>query len=175
MKNIYVELKTSMGEIVVELNHEAAPVTVDNFVEYVKSGHYDGTIFHRVIAGFMIQGGGMDRDMKERGTREPIKNEARNGLLNAKYTLAMARTGDPHSATSQFFINVKNNEFLNFTAENSRGWGYAVFGKVVAGQDVVDKIEDVETSSQSYHDDVPNEPVIIEKAEVLENYDPSAK
>lgn len=175
MKNVYVGLKTSMGEIVVELNREAAPATADNFVEYVKSGHYDGTIFHRVIAGFMIQGGGMDKDMKERDTNPPIKNEAQNGLKNEKYTIAMARTGDPHSATAQFFINVKNNEFLNFSGENTRGWGYAVFGKVVAGQDVVDKIEDVETSSQSYHDDVPNDQVIIEKAEILEDYVPAAK
>ena len=174
MKNIYVKLKTSMGEIVAELDRGAAPATVDNFVEYVKSGHYDGTIFHRVIAGFMIQGGGMDKAMNERDTRPPIQNEAKNGLKNDKYTLAMARTGDPHSATSQFFINVKDNEFLNFTAENARGWGYAVFGRVVSGQDVVDKIEDVDTASHAYHDDVPKEPIVIEKAEVLENYAPAA-
>lgn len=162
-----VLLKTNMGEIVLELDHDAAPATVDNFIEYVKEGHYNNTIFHRVIAGFMIQGGGMDADMKEKDTKDPIKNEAQNGLKNDKYTVAMARTNDPHSATSQFFINTKDNEFLNFTAENSRGWGYAVFGKVVKGQDVVDKIESVETTSRSYHDDVPVESVTIESAEVL--------
>ncbi len=172
---MYVQLTTTMGRIVVELDAEKAPKTVANFVQYVKEGHYDGTIFHRVIAGFMIQGGGMDADMNEKATREPIENEAKNGLKNDKYTIAMARTQDPHSATSQFFINTpaKDNDFLNFTAENMRGWGYAVFGRVVEGQDVVDTIEDVETSSKSYHDDVPNEPVIIEKAEVLENYSPA--
>lgn len=173
MKNIYVSLKTSKGEIVLELYPEAAPKTVENFVEYVKSGHYDGTIFHRVIAGFMVQGGGMDVEMHERDTRAPIKNEANNGLKNETCTIAMARTSDPHSATSQFFINAKDNEFLDFTGENTRGWGYAVFGKAVAGLDVVHQIEEVETSSQFYHDDVPNEPVIIEKAEVLENYTPA--
>ena len=167
---MYVQLTTNMGNIVMELNREQAPRTVDNFIRYVKDGHYHGTVFHRVISGFMIQGGGMDADMNEKATREPIENEAKNGLKNEKYTIAMARTNDPHSATSQFFINTKDNEFLNFTAANERGWGYAVFGRVVEGQKVVDEIEEVETSSQSYHDDVPNEPVIIEKAEVLENY-----
>lgn len=162
-----VLLKTSMGDIVLELNHEAAPATVDNFISYVKSGHYNGTIFHRVISGFMIQTGGMDAAMKEKATKAPIKNEANNKLKNDKYTVAMARTSDPHSATSQFFINTKNNDFLNFTAENGRGWGYAVFGKVVKGQDVVDKIEAVKTTSKSYHDDVPVDSVIIESAEVL--------
>ncbi|UQZ90886.1 peptidylprolyl isomerase [Deltaproteobacteria bacterium Smac51] len=170
---MYVQLTTNMGNIIMELDHDKAPKTVDNFVQYVKDGHYDGTIFHRVIAGFMIQGGGMDADMNEKDTRDPIENEAQNGLTNDKYTIAMARTNDPHSATSQFFINTKDNEFLNFTAENMRGWGYAVFGKVIEGRDVVDKIEDVETASKSFHDDVPNEPVIIEKAEVLENYAPA--
>ncbi len=170
---MYVQLTTTMGKIVVELDGDKAPKTAANFAQYVKDGHYDGTIFHRVIAGFMIQGGGMDVDMREKDTREPIENEAKNGLENDKYTIAMARTQDPHSATSQFFINTKDNEFLNFTAENTRGWGYAVFGRVVEGREVVDKIEDVETSSKSYHDDVPNEPVIIEKAEILENYSPA--
>jgi peptidyl-prolyl cis-trans isomerase B (cyclophilin B) len=172
---MYVQLTTSMGNIILELDAEKAPKTVENFVQYVKDGHYDGTIFHRVIAGFMIQGGGMDATMNEKDTRPPIENEAKNGLKNDRYTIAMARTGEPHSATSQFFINTpeKDNDFLNFTAENARGWGYAVFGKVLEGQAVVDKIEDVETSSQSYHDDVPNTPVIIEKAEVLEQYTPA--
>ncbi|MDR2947375.1 MAG: peptidylprolyl isomerase [Candidatus Adiutrix sp.] len=174
MTKVYVRLKTTLGEMVLELNREAAPVTADNFVGYVKNGHYEGTIFHRVIAGFMIQGGGMDAEMHERDASAPIQNEADNGLKNDKFTIAMARTGDPHSATAQFFINVKDNDFLNFTEKNARGWGYAVFGKVVAGQDVVHKIEDVETSSQSYHDDVPNVPVVIEKATILENYTPEA-
>ncbi len=169
-KKMYVQLQTSMGNIVVELDGEKAPKTVENFVNYVKDGHYDGTIFHRVIAGFMIQGGGMDPDMNEKDTKDPIENEADNGLKNDKYAIAMARTGEPHSATSQFFINTKDNEFLNHTAKDARGWGYAVFGRVVEGMDVVDKIEEVETSSKSYHDDVPNETIVIEKAELLENY-----
>ena len=170
----YVRLTTSMGEIVIELNAEAAPDTVANFLQYVKDGHYDGTIFHRVIAGFMIQGGGMDAEMKERDTREPVKNEAKNGLTNDKYTVAMARTNDPHSATAQFFINTKDNAFLNFSSEDLRGWGYAVFGKVVEGQKVVDAIEDVETTSRFFHDDVPVAPITIEKAEILNDYQPKA-
>ncbi len=169
----YVRLTTTLGEIVLELNPEAAPLTVANFLQYARDGHYDGTIFHRVIAGFMIQGGGMDSEMQEKATRGPIQNEANNGLDNAKYTVAMARTGYPHSATAQFFINTKDNEFLNFTAENPRGWGYAVFGRVVEGQPVVDAIEEVETTSRSYHDDVPATPVLIEKAEVLTDYQPA--
>lgn len=168
----YVRLTTTMGEIVLELNREAAPKTVENFIQYVKDGHYDGTIFHRIIAGFMIQGGGMDESLSERSTRPPIENEARNGLLNDKYTVAMARTSDPHSATAQFFVNTKDNAFLNFTGENVRGWGYAVFGRAIEGLDVVDRIESVETTSRSYHDDVPVTPVVVEKAEVLENYTP---
>lgn len=167
---MHVKLTTSMGDIVLELNRGKAPQTVDNFLEYVRGGHYDGTIFHRVIAGFMIQGGGLDKDMNERPTRGPIKNEANNGLKNDKYTVAMARTQEPHSATAQFFINTENNDFLNFTAETAQGWGYAVFGRVVEGTEVVDKIENVETASRSFHDDVPNTPIVIEKAEVLENY-----
>ncbi|MDL2259842.1 peptidyl-prolyl cis-trans isomerase [Deltaproteobacteria bacterium OttesenSCG-928-K17] len=169
----YVRLTTSMGAIVLELDEKAAPETVENFVQYAKDGHYDGTIFHRVIAGFMIQGGGMDSAMNERPTRTPIQNEAQNGLTNDKYTVAMARTNAPHSATSQFFINTKDNAFLNFTSADLRGWGYAVFGRVVEGKDVVDKIEDVETTSRSFHDDVPVETVVIEKAEVLESYQPA--
>jgi len=172
----FVRLNTSMGDIVIELAVKTAPVTSENFLSYVKSGHYDGTIFHRVIAGFMIQGGGMDVDMNEVkvGEKEPIQNEANNGLKNHKYAVAMARTSDPHSATDQFFINTHENEFLNFTGETPRGWGYAVFGRVVEGKAVVDKIENVDTLSRSYHDDVPEEPVIINKAEVLpEDYEPS--
>lgn len=168
----YVKLNTSMGDIVLELNSEAAPLTTDNFLRYVQDQHYDGCIFHRVIAGFMIQGGGMNAEMEEKETREPIKNEAQNGLANAKYSIAMARTNQPHSATAQFFINTKDNDFLNFTGENSQGWGYAVFGRVVEGQEVVDQIENVPTTSRSYHDDVPVEPVTIEKAEVLTDYQP---
>lgn len=165
---MHVLLKTTMGDITLELDRDAAPQTVDNFLKYVNDGHYDGTIFHRVISGFMIQGGGMDPDMKEKATAAPIKNEAQNGLNNDKYTVAMARTSDPHSATSQFFINTKNNDFLNFTGENPRGWGYAVFGRVVDGKDVVDQIEAVETTSRSYHDDVPVELVMIKSAEQVD-------
>jgi peptidyl-prolyl cis-trans isomerase B (cyclophilin B) len=159
-----VELHTSAGVIRLELDDAKAPQSVENFLAYVKSGHYDGTIFHRVIKGFMVQGGGMDADMKQRGTQAPIKNEADNGLLNDKYTVAMARTSDPHSATTQFFINAADNAFLNFRAPNAQGWGYAVFGKVVAGHDVVDKIESVKTGRRGFHDDVPLENVTIDKA-----------
>jgi len=159
-----IKLETSKGDIQIELDSEKAPVTVENFLGYVRSGHYDGTIFHRVIDGFMIQGGGFDHEMKQKDTREPIKNEADNGLKNEKYTLAMARTMDPHSATAQFFINVSDNFFLNHTAPNPRGWGYAVFGKVVEGQDVVDEIRKVKTGSHGPHQDVPVEPVVIKKA-----------
>lgn len=166
----YVRLATSMGDIVVELNSQAAPKSVANFVKYVKNGHYNGTVFHRVISNFMIQGGGMDSSLKPRKTDAPIENEAKNGLKNNKYTLAMARTNDPHSATSQFFINTKDNDFLNFTAENAQGWGYAVFGKVVEGQDVVDKIAKVKTGKMAGHSDVPVKSVVIEKAELLTDY-----
>jgi peptidyl-prolyl cis-trans isomerase B (cyclophilin B) len=159
-----VELHTSAGVIRLELDDAKAPQSVENFLAYVKSGHYDGTIFHRVIKGFMVQGGGMDADMKQRGTQAPIKNEADNGLLNDKYTVAMARTSDPHSATAQFFINAADNAFLNFRAPNAQGWGYAVLGKVVAGHDVVDKIESVKTGRRGFHDDVPLENVTIDKA-----------
>ena len=159
-----VELHTSAGVIRLELDDAKAPQSVENFLSYVKSGHYDGTVFHRVIKGFMVQGGGMDADMKQRGTQAPIKNEADNGLLNDKYTVSMARTSDPHSATAQFFINAADNASLNFRAPNAQGWGYAVFGKVVAGHDVVDKIEAVKTGRRGFHDDVPLESVTIDKA-----------
>jgi peptidyl-prolyl cis-trans isomerase B (cyclophilin B) len=159
-----VELHTSAGVIRVELDDTKAPASVENFLAYVRSGHYDGTVFHRVIKGFMVQGGGMDGAMKQKPTLAPIKNEANNGLRNDKYTLAMARTGDPHSATAQFFINAGDNGFLNFKAENSQGWGYAVFGRVVAGSDVVDRIEGVKTGRRGFHDDVPLENVTIDRA-----------
>ncbi len=160
-----VRLETSMGSITLELDAAKAPVTVKNFLSYVESGHYNNTVFHRVIDGFMIQGGGFEPGMKQKSTQEPIKNEADNGLTNDAYTIAMARTNDPHSATAQFFINVKNNDFLNFSAPNPRGWGYCVFGKVVEGQDVVDKIKAVSTGSKAGHQDVPVEDVVIQKAE----------
>jgi peptidyl-prolyl cis-trans isomerase B (cyclophilin B) len=163
-----IKMETSMGDIVIELDFEKAPKSAANFQQYVEEGFYDGLIFHRVISNFMIQGGGMDPDMKEKATRAPIENEANNGLTNDKYTLAMARTMDPHSASSQFFINVKDNGFLNFSSETPQGWGYAVFGKVVEGQDTVDKIRDVATGRHGYHDDVPLEPVVINKASVVE-------
>jgi len=159
-----VELTTSAGVIRLELDDAKAPQSVANFLAYVNKGHYDGTVFHRVIKGFMVQGGGMTADMKQKPTDGPIQNEANNGLKNDKYTVAMARTNAPHSATAQFFINTKDNGFLNFTAESPSGWGYAVFGKVVAGQDVVDTIEKVRTGNKGFHDDVPLEAVTIEKA-----------
>jgi len=164
----YVELETTMGNIVIELNQEKAPNTVANFLEYVKSGHYDGTIFHRVIDGFMIQGGGMDANMKEKSTNAPVQNEADNGLKNEVGTIAMARTSDPHSATAQFFINVKDNSFLNFSGKNPQGWGYAVFGKVTEGMDIVNKIKGVPTGKYGFHADVPTTPVVITHAKVIE-------
>ena len=164
----YVELETTMGNIVIELNQEKAPNTVANFLEYVKSGHYDGTIFHRVIDGFMIQGGGMDANMKEKSTNAPIQNEADNGLKNEVGTIAMARTSDPHSATAQFFINVKDNSFLNFSGKNPQGLGYAVFGKVTEGMDIVNKIKGVPTGKYGFHADVPTTPVVITHAKVIE-------
>jgi peptidyl-prolyl cis-trans isomerase B (cyclophilin B) len=160
-----VKLTTSQGPIVIELDEGKAPVTVANFLKYVDAGHYDGTIFHRVIDGFMIQGGGFTRDMRQKPVQAPIKNEGANGLKNANYTVAMARTGVRDSATSQFFINVKDNAFLDYTGESPQGWGYAVFGKVVEGQDTVDKIRKVATGSAGGHQDVPREAVVIEKAE----------
>ncbi|MBW4008411.1 peptidylprolyl isomerase [Moraxella sp. 179-F 1C4 NHS] len=164
----YVELETTMGNIVIELNQEKAPNTVANFLAYVKSGHYDGTIFHRVIDGFMIQGGGMDANMTEKSTNAPIQNEADNGLKNEVGTIAMARTSDPHSATAQFFINVKDNSFLNFSGKNPQGWGYAVFGKVTEGMDIVNKIKGVPTGKYGFHADVPTTPVVITHAKVIE-------
>ncbi len=167
-RNPVVRLTTNMGEIDIELFASEAPKSTANFLDYVKSGHYDGTIFHRVINGFMIQGGGMTPDLQQKPTKNPIDNEADNGLKNEAYTVAMARTQDPNSATAQFFINVKNNEFLNHKAKNMQGWGYCVFGKVVKGHGVVNKIKAVPTGSKGMFDDVPNEPVVIEKAEVVE-------
>ena len=162
-----IKLHTNFGTIGIELDHEKAPVTAANFEQYVKDGFYDGVIFHRVIKGFMIQGGGMDENMNEKATREPIQNEAQNGLKNDKYTVAMARTQAPHSASAQFFINTKNNDFLNHTDPSMHGWGYGVFGKVVEGQDVVDAIEGVKTKRHGYHDDVPQDAVVITKAEIV--------
>ena len=162
-----VLLTTNHGEITIELDAAKAPKTVENFLQYVKDGHYDNTVFHRVIKGFMIQCGGFAPGMKQKSTRAQIDNEATNGLKNVKYTLAMARTNDPHSASAQFFINAKDNDFLNFTSPNGSGWGYCVFGKVVGGMDVVDKIEGVKTGRSSGHDDVPSEDVLIQKAVAL--------
>ncbi len=162
-----VELHTNHGVIKIELDEAKAPKSAENFLAYVKAGHYDGTVFHRVINGFMIQGGGFEPGMKQKPTNAPIQNEANNGLKNATYTLAMARTNDPHSATAQFFINVNDNDFLNHSSPTPQGWGYAVFGKVVEGQDVVDKIKAVKTGSKGFHQDVPNDDVVIEKAVVV--------
>ena len=163
-----VKFTTSKGEIILELNAEKAPITVENFVNYVKSGHYDGTIFHRVIDDFMIQGGGFDVDMNQKETGATIQNEANNGLKNDVGTIAMARTSAPHSASAQFFINTQSNDFLNFRSESMDGWGYAVFGKVVEGMDVVEDIEAVDTTMRGGHQDVPAETIVIEKAELLE-------
>jgi peptidyl-prolyl cis-trans isomerase B (cyclophilin B) len=162
-----VELQTSAGVIRLELDDEKAPLTVENFLSYVNEGHYDGTVFHRVIKGFMVQGGGFEPGMKQKPTRASIKNEANNGLKNDKYTIAMARTSDPHSASAQFFINGTDNDFLNFKSESGSGWGYAVFGKVVEGQAVVDQIEKVKTGNKSGHGDVPLDDVVITKAIAL--------
>ncbi len=156
----------NLGVITLELDAEKAPKSVQNFLNYAKKGHYDGTVFHRVIPGFMVQGGGFGPGMSEKPTDAPIENEANNGLKNDCYTIAMARTSAPHSATAQFFINITNNGFLNHTAPTAQGWGYAVFGKVVAGTEVVDKIKAVKTGRRGYHDDVPVEDVVIEKAVV---------
>lgn len=163
-----VKLQTNQGEMIIELDAEKAPKTVENFLTYVREGFYDGTIFHRVINNFMIQGGGFDADMKQKQTHAPVDNEADNKLKNDLYTLAMARTSDPHSATAQFFINTANNDFLNFTSPTPNGWGYAVFGKVVEGTEVVDKIKSVKTGNKGFHQDVPAEDVVIEHASIIE-------
>ena len=160
-----VKLHTSMGDITLALDAENAPATVENFLTYVRDGHYDNTIFHRVIDGFMIQGGGMEPGMKQKPTRKPVANEAGNGIKNQKYTVAMARTSDPHSATAQFFINVADNAFLDYKGPSAQGWGYCVFGKVVEGSDVVDRIKAVATGTSGFHQDVPREDVVIRKAE----------
>jgi len=157
----------NFGVVTVELDAEKAPKSVENFLGYVASGHYDNTIFHRIIPGFMVQGGGMEPGMAQKKTAKPIENEATNGLKNTVYTLAMARTSDPHSATSQFFINIADNDFLNHTAQSSQGWGYAVFGKVVDGTDVVDKIKAVATGRKGFHEDVPKEDVVLTQAVAL--------
>ncbi|MBA1191153.1 peptidyl-prolyl cis-trans isomerase [Pseudomonas entomophila] len=163
-----VKLSTNHGDIVLQLNTEKAPQTTANFVQYVKEGHFDGTVFHRVIKGFMIQGGGFEPGMSQKKTRASIQNEADNGLKNTKYSVAMARTMDPHSASAQFFINASDNAFLNHSGKNTQGWGYAVFGEVIEGRDVVDAIEGVATGSKAGHQDVPKDDVIIEKAEIVE-------
>jgi len=162
-----VRLTTSKGPIVLELDDENAPATVKNFLQYVRDGHYDNTVFHRVIDGFMIQGGGMAPGMKQKPTRAPVANEAGNGLKNRKHTVAMARTSDPHSATAQFFINIADNDFLDHKGPSPQGWGYAVFGKVVEGADTVDKIRTVPTGRSGMHENVPTEDVVIHKAEAL--------
>ena len=163
-----IKLHTNHGVITLQLFADKAPETVANFIQYVKDGHYDNTIFHRVISNFMIQGGGFEPGMKQKSTRAPIKNEANNGLSNKAGTIAMARTMEPHSASAQFFINVKDNDFLDHTAPTVQGWGYAVFGEVVEGMDVVNKIKGVPTTMRGGHQDVPADDVIIERAEVIE-------
>ena len=162
-----VKLITNMGTITLDLDAERAPETVKNFLQYVKDGHYDNTVFHRVIDGFMIQGGGFEPGMRQKPTRDPVANEAKNGLKNDRGTVAMARTGDPHSASAQFFINIADNAFLNHTAPTPQGWGYCVFGRVTEGMDVVEKIKAVRTGSKGMHKDVPVEDVVIERAEVV--------
>jgi peptidyl-prolyl cis-trans isomerase B (cyclophilin B) len=166
--SIMVELHTNHGVIKLELDAEKAPKSVENFLNYVKAGHYDNTVFHRVIDGFMIQGGGFEPGMKQKPTAEPINNEANNGLKNVNGSVAMARTNDPHSATAQFFINVNDNDFLNHSSPTPQGWGYAVFGKVVEGMDIVEKIKKVKTGSKGFHQDVPADDVVIEKAVIVE-------
>jgi len=162
-----IKIQTSHGDITIELNADKAPKTVANFEQYVKAGHYDTTVFHRVIDGFMIQGGGFATGMKQKDTRDTVENEATNGLKNDHYTVAMARTSDPHSASAQFFINTNDNDFLNHSAPTAQGWGYCVFGKVTAGMDVVDKIGKVKTGSNGFHQDVPVDDVVIKKAEII--------
>ena len=167
MPAAYALITTTVGSMTIELDADNAPKTVENFLSYVAGGFYDGTIFHRVIDNFMIQGGGFTADMEQKATQAPIENEANNGLKNQRGTIAMARTQDPHSATAQFFINVQDNDFLNHTGENMQGWGYAVFGKVTDGEDVLDKIRCVQTGSQAGHQDVPVEPIIIESVAII--------
>ena len=167
MPAAHILMTTTVGPMTLELDADNAPKTVENFLSYVSSGFYDGTVFHRVINNFMVQGGGFTADMQQKATQAPIENEANNGLKNARGTIAMARTQDPHSATAQFFINVQDNDFLNHTGENMQGWGYAVFGKVTEGEDVLDKIRCVQTGSQAGHQDVPVEPIIIESVTVI--------
>ena len=167
MPAAYVMMTTTVGPMTIELDADSAPKTVENFLSYVAGGFYDGTIFHRVIDNFMIQGGGFTADMEQKSTQAPIENEANNGLKNQRGTIAMARTQDPHSATAQFFINLQDNDFLNHTGENMQGWGYAVFGKVTDGEDVLDKIRGVQTGSQAGHQDVPVEPIIIESVAII--------
>ena len=163
----HILMTTTVGAMTLELDADNAPKTVKNFLSYVSNGFYDGTIFHRVINNFMVQGGGFTADMEQKATQAPIENEANNGLKNGHGTIAMARTQDPHSATAQFFINVQDNDFLNHTGENMQGWGYAVFGKVTDGEEVLDKIRCVQTGSQAGHQDVPVEPIIIESVTVI--------
>ena len=163
-----IKLHTNHGIIALELDSEKAPLTVQNFIDYVNSGHYDNTVFHRVIDGFMIQGGGFEPGMKQKQTRATIQNEAANGLKNEKYTVAMARTSDAHSASAQFFINVADNNFLNYTSSTSQGFGYCVFGKVTEGKDVIDQIKKVKTGDRSGHQNVPLEDVVVQKAEVIQ-------
>ena len=163
----HILMTTTLGPMTLELDADNAPTTVENFLSYVSNSFYDGTIFHRVISNFMVQGGGFTAEMEQKATQAPIENEANNGLKNARGTIAMARTQDPHSATAQFFINVQDNDFLNHTGENMQGWGYAVFGKVTDGEDVLDKIRCVQTGSQAGHQDVPVEPIIIESVTVI--------
>jgi peptidyl-prolyl cis-trans isomerase B (cyclophilin B) len=160
-----VVLHTNHGDITLELDAENAPASTTNFLQYVRDGHYDNTLFHRVISGFMIQGGGMEPGMKQKPTRKPVANEATNGVKNRNYTVAMARTSEPHSATAQFFINVADNDFLDYTSPSANGWGYCVFGKVIAGRDVVDKIKAVPTATSGFHQNVPQQDVVILKAE----------
>ena len=162
-----VLMRTLLGDMTLELDADKAPTTVANFLAYAEAGHYDGTIFHRVINNFMVQGGGFDVDMSQKATNDPITNEANNGLKNDRGTVAMARTMDPHSATAQFFINVSDNDFLNFSGENMQGWGYAVFGQIVEGEDVLDKIRVVPTGSKAGHQDVPSDPIVIESVTLI--------
>jgi peptidyl-prolyl cis-trans isomerase B (cyclophilin B) len=169
MPAAHILMTTTVGPITLELDADNAPKTVENFLSYVSNGFYDGTIFHRVINNFMIQGGGFTAEMEQKATEAPIENEANNGLENARGTIAMARTQDPHSATAQFFINVQDNDFLNHTGENMQGWGYAVFGKVTDGEGVLEKIRCVQTGSQAGHQDVPVEPIIIESVTVIDD------